>query len=156
MNRLSDSEYMILRNLEVPSRLMANRATRMLKTLGVGKAQAQVLFMIHELERPSQENIAKGLHIARTAVRLTLQQLLNDGYAERVPDPNDRRIHRLHLTEKGLALLPPIDRMMAENNQRVLAGLTEYEKIVFIGLLQKVYDNSLTAFLGKSKVQIES
>ncbi|MDD3154680.1 MAG: MarR family transcriptional regulator [Victivallaceae bacterium] len=155
MNRLADSEYMMLRNLEVPSRLMANRATQRLKELGVTKAQAQVLFMIHELEQPSQENIANELHVARTAIRLTLQQLLKDGYAERVPDQSDKRIHRLHLTAKGLALLPPIDRMMAENNQQVLAGLAEYEKIVFLGLLQKVYDNSLTAFLGKSKVQSE-
>ena len=137
----------MLRNLEVPGRLMANSATQCLKALGITKAQAQVIFMIHELERPSQENIANALHIARTAVRLTLQQLIRGRYVTKVPDGDDKRIHRLHLTEKGLSLLPKIDTLMEDNNKRALSVLSEYEKIVFIGLLQKVYENCLTEFL---------
>ncbi len=147
MNRISNPEYLLLRNLDVSHRLISNHAMRVLKSNGVTIAQAQVILMISELENPSQESIACALHIARTAIRLTLHQLVDGGYVNRMPDISDKRIHRLELTDKGNSMIPVFDELVRESNQRALSCLTQYEKIVFLGLLQKVQDCCLSEFL---------
>jgi len=147
MNRLANPEYLLLRNLDVSTRLITNHAMRVLKSCGITIAQAQVLFIISEQENSSQESIACALHIARTAVRLTLHQLIDGGYVNRMPDASDKRIHRLGLTEKGKSMIPVFDELVRDSNLRVLSCLTEYEQIVFLGLLQKVQDCCLSEFL---------
>lgn len=125
-------------NLDVSHRMMTNWIARKLSPHGVTIAQAQIIAVLYQYENISQEELSKHLHIARTAVRQTLQQLLEKGYVTKAPSLADKRIHYFSLTEKSRNLLPLFEELIAEINHRALGTLTEYERITFCGLLQKI------------------
>jgi len=146
----------MLRNLALSSRMFINSVTRELKPVKITGTQAQVFAIIASSEESSQESIAKELQIARTAVSLSLKQLIDAGFVLRTADENDKRIHRLGLTEKGKALLPKLNALIMQKNEQALATLTEYERIVFLGLLQKVSAQCEFEFGDKRKSKNDS
>lgn len=151
MQQEQPKTWTMVRNLALSSRLLINSATRELRLLEITGTQAQVFSIIASCENSSQESIAKELQIARTAVGLSLKQLIDAGFVSRTADENDKRIHRLGLTQKGEALFPKLNALILRKNEQALAALTEYERIVFLGLLQKVSDQCEAEFGDKRK-----
>lgn len=156
MQQKQPMSWNMVRNLALSSRLFINSSTRELKPLKITGTQAQVLTIIASCENSSQESIAKELQIARTAVSLSLKQLIDAGLVSRTADKNDKRIHRLGLTQKGKALFPKLNALILRKNEQALASLTEYERIVFLGLLQKVSDQCEAEFGDKRKFKNDS
>jgi DNA-binding MarR family transcriptional regulator len=72
----------------------------------------------------------------------TMDWLVNNGYAQRLPDPKDRRVVRVELTETGKATYQAISTFMLARVEQALSPLTLSEREIFIELLNKV----LTAF----------
>jgi DNA-binding MarR family transcriptional regulator len=65
--------------------------------------------------------------------------LVDNEYVKRLPDPNDRRIVRVALTEKGDSLHQAINDYMRERIQELLSSsLTVEEKIILFTLIKKV------------------
>ena len=58
-----------------------------------------------------------------TATRL-VGFLVDNGYAQRMPDPDDRRIVRVALTDSGRQFYKVMGKHLTENVQRVLGSLT--------------------------------
>jgi DNA-binding MarR family transcriptional regulator len=75
-----------------------------------------------------------------TLVRL-LDKLEGAGLVERRPDPNDRRVRRLHLTEATGPLLIQLQELASETRESALAGLTDSERQQLTDLLMKVRGN---------------
>jgi DNA-binding MarR family transcriptional regulator len=75
-----------------------------------------------------------------TLVRL-LDKLEAAGLVERRPDPNDRRVRRLHLTAATGPLLTQLQALAAEARETALAGLTDGERQQLTDLLMKVRGN---------------
>src|SRR5262245_14277961 len=53
-------------------------------------------------------DLATRLGISKQAVNYLLGELEKLGYLERRPDPDDRRSRRIHLTDRGRAVIPPV------------------------------------------------
>jgi DNA-binding MarR family transcriptional regulator len=65
--------------------------------------------------------------------------LVDGGYVKRLPDPDDRRIVKVALTEKGKELHRVIGTYMRERVQELLtSSLTVAEKIILFTLINKV------------------
>jgi len=72
-----------------------------------------------------------------TATRL-VDSLVENGLADRLSDPDDRRIVRVTLTDSGRRLYEAMQGHLVQNFQRILACLTPEEQDILIALFHKV------------------
>lgn len=71
-----------------------------------------------------------------TATRM-VDWLVSNGYAARLSDPEDRRIVRVNLTQKGQELHEMTEKYILEHVNKVLSGLTNKEQTILLSLLRK-------------------
>jgi DNA-binding MarR family transcriptional regulator len=72
-----------------------------------------------------------------TATRM-VNWMVTDGYLKRLPDPEDRRVVRVALTEKGLDLHRSIKGYIEERVNNILSTLTADEQVTLLHLIDKV------------------
>jgi DNA-binding MarR family transcriptional regulator len=72
-----------------------------------------------------------------TATRM-VNWMVADGYMKRLPDPEDRRVVRVALTEKGLEMHRSIKSYVEERVNNILSTLTTEEQITLLHLIDKV------------------
>lgn len=136
--RPSLQEILFLKALNSSYRLLFNCGARLIKELDVTMAQAYMLLFLAYHPDMTLEEISKELLLAKSAIHLTLHQLVKGGYLEKVPDLHDKRMYHFKMLEKGSVLLPVFYKMMRDMNNRALSVLTDKEKATFLSLLDKV------------------
>lgn len=72
-----------------------------------------------------------------TATRIA-DWLVYNGYFQRIPDDNDRRVVRVALTDTGKKLYKVIDRYIRQRMQQILSSLTAEERTMLLTLVSKV------------------
>jgi DNA-binding MarR family transcriptional regulator len=72
-----------------------------------------------------------------TATRM-VNWMVTDGYIKRLPDPEDRRVVRVALTEKGLEMHNTIRSYTEERVGTILSSLSTDEQITLLQLIDKV------------------
>jgi DNA-binding MarR family transcriptional regulator len=80
-----------------------------------------------------------------TATRM-VDSLVENGLANRLSDPDDRRIVRVILTDNGLRFHEAMEACLAQDFHKIMACLTLEEQRILIALLHK-----LAASLKESK-----
>jgi DNA-binding MarR family transcriptional regulator len=63
------------------------------------------------------------------------------GLVERRSDPEDGRLTRVYLTSQGRALVPPLQEIVVDCEQRLTAGLTREERLLVRRLLMHMRGN---------------
>jgi DNA-binding MarR family transcriptional regulator len=86
----------------------------------------------------SMGELSRDLEVPLSTATRTIDWLVNNGYAQRLPDPNDRRIVRVELTKTGKETYQVISTFMLERVEQALSQLTPTERDTFIKLLNKV------------------
>ena len=72
-----------------------------------------------------------------TATRI-VDWLVDNGYVQRLPDPEDRRIVRVALTDIGQEMHKLIDSYIRQRVQQILSCLTFEERTILLALVSKV------------------
>ena len=72
-----------------------------------------------------------------TATRIA-DWLVDNGYIQRLPDSDDRRVVRVSLTGTGKELFKTIDRYIRQRMQQILSSLTAEERTMLLTLVSKV------------------
>ena len=88
---------------------------------GVGSGRISYLFILYINEGLTQQEIANRLQADKGAVARTLAQLEDQGYVNRKPDPADKRVTRVYLTDKSKALQSDLEKAV----ERVITRLNE-------------------------------
>ncbi|ADE53183.1 MarR family winged helix-turn-helix transcriptional regulator [Coraliomargarita akajimensis] len=113
-----------------------------------GRFMIMLLLMDNECVDPTTEwftartpaELADKAQITRASVTGLIDSLEKDEYVRREPDPNDRRMVSVHLTEKGKAFmdgfLPPHFEMI----NQLMASLDEDERTVLVKLSEKLIE----------------
>lgn len=83
-------------------------------------------------------DLSRGLNVPLSSATRIVDWLVNNGYARRLPDPDDRRVVRVALTASGNAMYRELDNFVVERIERILRGFTPEERDTFRGLLQKI------------------
>jgi DNA-binding MarR family transcriptional regulator len=86
-------------------------------------------------------DLSRQLNVPLSSATRIMDWLVTNGYAERLPDADDRRVVRVALTEAGNAMYREIDAFFMERIERLMRGLTPEERNTFHGLLQKIVSN---------------
>lgn len=84
--------------------------------------------------------LSRDLNIPLSTATRTVDWLVENGYAERLPDAQDRRVVRVGLTGEGQAIYAAINQFFMERIEQFMGQFTPEERETFTSLLCKVLD----------------
>lgn len=123
--------------LQELGRTMRAMMTRRLAEYGMSPPMVGVL---HFLDEPmSMSALAERLSCDASYVTGLADRLEEQGLVERMPDPSDRRVRQLGLTDRGAAMRRTLERHITDENP-VLERLDDTELAEFAVLLRKALD----------------
>ncbi|MEU1010871.1 MarR family winged helix-turn-helix transcriptional regulator [Streptomyces sp. NPDC088810] len=109
--------------------------------LGVTPAQSRLLrTLAHYASPPRMADLAERLEVVPRAVTTLVDGLEASGKVRRVPDPANRRVTRIELTDEGRAALRVLRGARRSAAEEILAPLTEKERQVLGVLLDTLID----------------
>ena len=83
----------------------------------------------------SQQALSEQLGLLPSRVVAYVDELEDRGYVERRRNPDDRRLHALHLTASGKKLMSKISDLARQHERRVTAGLDAGQRATLRELL---------------------
>ncbi|MFH8222120.1 MarR family winged helix-turn-helix transcriptional regulator [Streptomyces sp. NPDC018057] len=104
--------------------------------LGITPAQSRLLrTLAHFGEPPRMADLAQSLEVVPRAVTTLVDGLEANGKVRRVPDPANRRVTRIELTDDGRAALRELHGARRSAAEEILAPLTTEQRTVLGDLL---------------------
>jgi DNA-binding MarR family transcriptional regulator len=123
------------------ARAMALDMARRLRVHDVTLSQWLVLKRLWQQEGRSQVELQDLLGLDRATVAGLVQRMTNLGLIVRRADPNDKRIQRVFLTERGSALREVTLSLEQEVNADALKGFSDDERLFMLRLLARALRN---------------
>ncbi len=84
--------------------------------------------------------VGQALDVPLSTATRIVDLLVENGYVQRVPDPDDRRVVRVTLTDTGLEMYRTIEGFIRKRVERLLQVLTPEEQETLIGLMRKLVE----------------
>ena len=84
--------------------------------------------------------LSRDLEVPLSTATRTMDWLVTNGYARRLPDPKDRRVVLVELTGQGRQTFQAISTFMLGRIEQAMRPLNASERKTFICLLNKVLD----------------
>jgi len=109
---------------------------------GIADAQFPILMSLLHEDGVSQDELAQHHLLDKATITRSLAKLEKLGYVERRPDEDDRRVKRVHVTEKARALQPEMRRMRDEWSEVLTEGFSDRERDELIALLDRMVENA--------------
>lgn len=109
---------------------------------GITPVQYAALQAVHNEPGIDQRTLAGRIALDTSTTAGVVDRLQARGWLHREPDPHDRRVRRLTLTEAGRALLAAVVPGMRRAQARILQPLSEAEQAQFMALLQRVVQHN--------------
>jgi MarR family transcriptional regulator, lower aerobic nicotinate degradation pathway regulator len=132
----------------LPSRLLnlnANRADRLsserLSAVGARKWHYAVLSSLEEAGPASQADLSRRTGIYRSDMVALLNELAEENYVRRAPDPEDRRRNVVLITGAGRARLNELETVIARIEDELLAPFSPAERELLIDLLLRLNEH---------------
>jgi len=116
-------------------------AEESLNKLGVHTGQEMILFQLWIEEGIPQSQLAACMEVEPPTATKMLQRMERAGLIERKPDPEDARVSRVYLTERGRALEQPVLDVWRQLEARTVSGLSLTEQTLLRRLLLQVSTN---------------
>ena len=118
------------------------KANALLRQQDLTLSQMNVLMELeaspnHQLTLKELEGL---LHVAQSTAAGIVVRLEQKGFAESFTDESDRRVKKVMLTPAGLQCCKNAASDVKEIEAKLLSGLTEAEKLLFLDLLEKVFN----------------
>jgi DNA-binding MarR family transcriptional regulator len=105
---------------------------------GVRGYHFRLLAALDQYGAASQADLGRFTGIDRSDVVATLNDLVVRGFAERRPDPTDRRRNVVTLTRRGASTLERLDAVLDDVQEAMLEPLTANERRTLVRLLAKL------------------
>lgn len=126
------------------SHRLRRRSQAVQKTVGISEAQGRILDYIlvegaRRLVYP--KDIEKEFDLRSSTVTGALSALETEGLIARVPDERDGRLKKLVFTPKADGIRAALQGEIEETEKRMLQGISEEEKAVFLELAERMLKN---------------
>lgn len=120
------------------ARSMAHELAQELRPAGIGIGQWAVLLFLWAGDGMSQAELSRVVAIEPPTMVRTIDRMVRDGLVMRVPDPDDGRLTRIYLTERGRSLRDELVPKAIAVNAATLGRLTPAEGRTLQRLLGKL------------------
>jgi DNA-binding MarR family transcriptional regulator len=133
-------EYLFYLITQVQNRRVRD-FTPALESLGLTISLWRALSTINRLGGCLMSELAEFTTTDRTTLTRSVDQLVELALVERCASPDDRRLVRVELTERGHGIFAQSVQRLAEHNPRVLGDLSPEELRTLRALLQRLLRN---------------
>ena len=89
----------------------------------------------------SQKEIGEFMEIQSATVTRMVIRMERAGFVERRTDPDDQRVSRVYLTERGRSLQPVVEQGWMALEQQILADFSLEERLLLRRYLEQIYRN---------------
>lgn len=134
----SDSLYAVFSQV---IRFHYYRMHTMLEKLSVYPGQPPLLYKLGKQDGQSQRELADKLHVKPATITVMLKRAEKAGLVERRPDPEDQRVMRVYLTEKGKKLDIQVKEIMKSMERELFNNFTVEEQLLLRRLMMQMRDN---------------
>lgn len=100
-----------------------------------------LLFLVNNPAYDTARDVTEFRGLSKSQVSQAVELLTAEGFLRRTPDPQDRRIVHLSITEAGGPLARECQNIQAACGRRLLEGLSPADTAQFLTCLQTVLDN---------------
>jgi DNA-binding MarR family transcriptional regulator len=111
---------------------------RRLAPLDLDPRHVMLLRHLAGAEGRSQQALGEALRIPASRMVAIVDGLEQRGLLRRRPNPDDRRVRTLHLTDDGRRLLREIGEISREHERQLTTGLARAEREQLIALLSRL------------------
>lgn len=133
----------LIRNITEITRCGAQYRTENLTQMGLKSCHASYLMEICAHPGISQEKLAGRICINKSNVARQAAVLEEGGFVTRIPCEADRRVMRLYPTEKALALLPQIQKILDTWSAYLTQDLSDDEQAQLARILAKMKERAV-------------
>ncbi|MCX5588409.1 MarR family winged helix-turn-helix transcriptional regulator [Streptomyces erythrochromogenes] len=143
MSSASDTDRLLAEQLLRLTRRLHRIQKRHMVPLGITPAQSRLLRLVSHYEGeqpPRMADLAARLEVVPRAVTTLVDGLEAAECVRRVPDPANRRVIRIELTDTGRATLRRLRNARTDAAEEILAPLTADQREVLGGLLNALSD----------------
>jgi MarR family transcriptional regulator, transcriptional regulator for hemolysin len=128
------------------SRLLRRRVDHQAQTVGLTSAQWRVLAAVSRAEMLGEEpvhqaTLADMMDMEPITLSRQVDRMEAAGMIERRPDPGDRRVKRLYLTEAARPLVDKFRSVAKSCYDNVLTGISDQEVEQVVGILTRIRAN---------------
>lgn len=109
-----------------------------LRDLDIRSGQQDFFYVISKNEGISQKELSEYLYVGKSTTAKAVKSLVKNNYVKVEQDKNDKRIHRLYLTQKGKEIVPKIELVFLELMGIFTQDLSECEKEQTLTVLKKI------------------
>lgn len=113
-----------------------------LKDYDMGWGQFRIIITLFHKEGINQEKLSNVLGIDKTTMTRTLKKMEISDLIEKKNNPDDKRAHLIHLTDKSRNLQSYLNQLKSEIDIKLLDGFTEEEITLVFSLLSRLEENS--------------
>ncbi len=99
------------------------------------------VILTREQEPVSMGELSRALQVPLSTATRIVDWLVNNDYARRLPDPQDRRVVRVDLTDAGRAIYEEINTFIRGRVEKLLRRFTAEERASLIALMNKLLDS---------------
>ena len=125
------------------ARLQRTRFDRWARNYGLTRAQGVILARLHNQPGISQIDLAAICEVEPITIGRLVDRLEARGLIERRPDPEDRRVRRLHLLPAAAEMIAKIEAYRNELSDYLLDGVSSQERETVVKVLLQM-KNKLT------------
>lgn len=128
------------------ARLLRRRIDHQAQVIGLTSAQWRVLAALFRAEKLNDEplhqaTLAEAMDMEPITLSRQIDRMEAAGLIERRPDPGDRRVKRLHLTEAARPLVDKFRTVATSCYDNVLTGISEEEIEQVVDVLTRIRAN---------------
>ncbi|MFF8694242.1 MarR family winged helix-turn-helix transcriptional regulator [Streptomyces sp. NPDC015144] len=132
----SDVDGVLAEQLLRVTRRLQRIQGRQLEPMGITPAQFRLLRTVAHYDGPPRmADLAQRLDVVPRAVTTLVDGLEASGRVRRAPDPDNRRVIRIEITEEGIATLRSLRDARRAAAEEILAPLTVAQREVLGDLL---------------------
>ncbi|MCY7892941.1 MarR family transcriptional regulator [Bacillus vallismortis] len=131
----------ILREIGMIARALDSISNIEFKDLDLTRGQYLYLVRIYENPGIIQEKLAEMIKVDRTTAARAIKKLEMQGFIQKMPDEQNKKIKKLFPTEKGKKVYPLLRREGEHSVEVALSGFTPEEKETISVLIHRVRNN---------------
>ena len=111
-------------------------------SMDLTSAQGHIMgYLAQRSQPPCSRDIEETFHLSHPTVSGLLSRLEKKDFIELRPDETDRRCKRIYVLPKGDELHETMNRVILDNEARVVAGFSPEERELFTSMLLRAIDN---------------
>ncbi|UJF33463.1 MarR family winged helix-turn-helix transcriptional regulator [Paenibacillus hexagrammi] len=107
----------------------------------VHPGQPPLLLRLSEQDGQSQSELAARIHVTPATLTVMVDRMEKAGIVERRTDPNDQRVSRVYVTDKGRLATEAVKKAILEADEKCFEHFLPEEKLLLRRFLLQIHEN---------------